>query len=163
VAAWALDTDHHAALPVEWSSFVINAGIGLFVAAIAWLLYVALEPIIRRSHPHLVVSWARLLAGRCKDPGVGRDVLLGRWAGGAVGGGHRDEVGGAAGADPGDHAPGLAGAAGGVAGALGVQHRAADGAPGRVVRAPDADRADADRDAGGVGLLHRDAARTTAP
>jgi hypothetical protein len=42
-----------------------------------WLLYVALEPIVRRQRPHLLVSWTRLLSGAYRDPLVGRDILLG--------------------------------------------------------------------------------------
>jgi serine/threonine-protein kinase len=46
-------------------------------ALMTWLLYVAIEPFIRRLHPSSLVSWSRLLAGRISDPAVGRDVLLG--------------------------------------------------------------------------------------
>ena len=42
-----------------------------------WLLYVALEPVVRRQRPHLLVGWTRLLAGDNRDPLVGRDILLG--------------------------------------------------------------------------------------
>jgi hypothetical protein len=42
-----------------------------------WLLYVAIEPFIRRLRPSSLVSWSRLLAGRLSDPAVGRDVLVG--------------------------------------------------------------------------------------
>ena len=42
-----------------------------------WVLYLAVEPWLRRTAPHLVVSWSRLLAGHWRDPMVGRDVLLG--------------------------------------------------------------------------------------
>ena len=42
-----------------------------------WLLYIAIEPFIRRLRPSSLVSWSRLLAGRVSDPAVGRDVLVG--------------------------------------------------------------------------------------
>jgi hypothetical protein len=45
--------------------------------AIAWLSYLALEPFVRRRWPSMLVSWSRLLAGRIRDPRVGRDVLVG--------------------------------------------------------------------------------------
>ncbi|MCB1034297.1 MAG: hypothetical protein KDD47_10745, partial [Acidobacteria bacterium] len=45
--------------------------------AVVWVLYLALEPFLRRYRPHAVVSWNRLLAGRWKDPMVGRDLLWG--------------------------------------------------------------------------------------
>jgi serine/threonine-protein kinase len=47
------------------------------LAVLAWLLYITLEPYIRRFWPEALVSWNRLLAGRFNDPLVGRDVLLG--------------------------------------------------------------------------------------
>jgi serine/threonine-protein kinase len=50
-------------------------------AALVWILYVALEPYARRSWPRILISWGRLLAGRWRDPMVGRDVLLGAAAG----------------------------------------------------------------------------------
>ena len=39
--------------------------------------YIAIEPIVRRRWPDLLFSWSRLLAGRFRDPLVGRDVLAG--------------------------------------------------------------------------------------
>jgi hypothetical protein len=47
------------------------------VPALVWLLYVALEPIIRRLWPETTIGWSRLLAGSVRDPLVGRDVLIG--------------------------------------------------------------------------------------
>ncbi|HEX8282718.1 MAG TPA: protein kinase [Pyrinomonadaceae bacterium] len=49
----------------------------LFNAALLWLLYIALEPYVRRRSPHRLISWTRLLAGDWRDPLVGRDVLIG--------------------------------------------------------------------------------------
>ncbi|MCP4205149.1 MAG: protein kinase [bacterium] len=53
----------------------------LFVAAVAWVLYVAIEPHTRRLWPGTLISWSRLLAGRVRDPLVGQHLLVG-----AVGG-----------------------------------------------------------------------------
>jgi hypothetical protein len=50
---------------------------GLLHAIVAGLLYVALEPYVRRLWPETLVSWSRLLLGRVRDPLVGRDLLLG--------------------------------------------------------------------------------------
>jgi hypothetical protein len=49
----------------------------LFLPAFVWLLYVALEPPIRRIWPETMIGWSRLLAGSVRDPLVGRDVLVG--------------------------------------------------------------------------------------
>jgi serine/threonine-protein kinase len=48
-----------------------------FVPAFVWLLYIALEPHLRRIWPETMIGWSRLLAGNVRDPGVGRDVLVG--------------------------------------------------------------------------------------
>ncbi len=48
-----------------------------FVSAFAWLLYIALEPHLRRVWPETMIGWSRLLAGSVRDPLVGRDVLVG--------------------------------------------------------------------------------------
>jgi len=45
------------------------------------LLYLALEPQVRRRHPEWLASWTRLLDGRARDPLVGRDVLFGAFGG----------------------------------------------------------------------------------
>ena len=50
---------------------------GLFVSGVVWLLYLALEPYVRRNWPQTIISWTRLLAGRFRDPLVGRDLLFG--------------------------------------------------------------------------------------
>ncbi len=46
-------------------------------AAIYWCVYMAVEPLMRRSWPAKIVSWKRLLAGHVRDPMVGRDLLVG--------------------------------------------------------------------------------------
>ncbi len=58
---------------------VLNRGpaLMLFVPAFVWLLYIALEPHIRRVWPETMIGWSRLLAGSVRDPLVGRDVLVG--------------------------------------------------------------------------------------
>ena len=56
------------AQPIQW-------------AFIGWLYYIALEPEVRRTWPHTLISWSRLLSGRLRDPLVGRDVLVGVAAG----------------------------------------------------------------------------------
>jgi hypothetical protein len=53
----------------------------LYIAALAWLTYLAVEPVVRRRWPDALVSWTRLLAGRFRDPLVGRDLLFGAAAG----------------------------------------------------------------------------------
>ena len=49
----------------------------LLMAAISWVLYMALEPFVRRLWPQTIISWTRLISGRIRDPLVGRDALFG--------------------------------------------------------------------------------------
>jgi hypothetical protein len=44
---------------------------------IVWLMYIALEPYVRRRWPDMLIGWNRLLAGDYRDPLVGRDLLFG--------------------------------------------------------------------------------------
>jgi hypothetical protein len=50
---------------------------GLLLGAAVWVAYMALEPFLRRHWPSTMISWNRLLAGRVRDPLVGRDLLIG--------------------------------------------------------------------------------------
>lgn len=60
------------------------AAVSLVQAALIWGPYLALEPVVRRRWPASLVSWSRLLAGRWRDPMVGRDVLIGLVAGASM-------------------------------------------------------------------------------
>jgi serine/threonine-protein kinase len=76
LAMWALRAHHVASLD-EIDLFIIALSRGLLGAALVALLYLALEPYVRRKEPHTLISWSRLLAGKFSDPLVGRDLLLG--------------------------------------------------------------------------------------
>ncbi len=79
---WAVLRAHHTPLPMEeWVFLLIATGWSLVWTAFAWLIYISLEPYVRRWWPHTLISWARLLSGRVRDPLVGRDVLAGLLAG----------------------------------------------------------------------------------
>ena len=49
----------------------------LLTAAFLWVVYMALEPFVRRRWPGRIISWTRLLAGDVRDPMVCRDLLIG--------------------------------------------------------------------------------------
>lgn len=76
-SGWLLSMNHVPAFFPELDRFSQSMRIALYWAAATWLFYLALEPIVRRNLPELIVSWNRLLAGDWSDPLVGRDVLLG--------------------------------------------------------------------------------------
>jgi hypothetical protein len=61
-------------VPRPYTSLIIFGSAG--AGAIAALMYLAIEPWTRRLWPHVMITWARLLAGRWRDPVVGRDVLV---------------------------------------------------------------------------------------
>ncbi len=77
---WALQAHHSASLS-EVLQFMWGVQNALFYGFLSWLLYLAIEPYIRKLWPHALISWSRLLAGRFRDPLVGRDILLGAVAG----------------------------------------------------------------------------------
>jgi len=56
---------------------ILAISTALFLSGVMWVLYMAIEPWIRRQWPKSIVSWSRLLAGSWRDPVVGRDILLG--------------------------------------------------------------------------------------
>ncbi len=60
-----------------WAVFSKVAGDVTFGAGFVWVSYLALDPFARRYWPDLLISWNRLLAGRVRDPLVGRDNLIG--------------------------------------------------------------------------------------
>ncbi len=74
---WALSSTHVADLSAEFQRAIVATGMTLFVSGWAWLLYIALEPYVRRRWPQTLISWSRLLSGRLRDPLVGRDILIG--------------------------------------------------------------------------------------
>jgi serine/threonine-protein kinase len=74
--SWMLSAGHVKALN-EKDLVRTGAAAALLEAAILWLSYLAFEPFARRLWPHVLISWTRLLAGRFRDPVVGRDLLVG--------------------------------------------------------------------------------------
>jgi hypothetical protein len=76
LATWILGNDH-VLDPWEIMLAVMAVSTGLLYAGITWLLYIALEPFVRRRWPRVLVSWNRLLSGSVRDPLVGRDALGG--------------------------------------------------------------------------------------
>jgi serine/threonine-protein kinase len=81
---WALGTAH-APTAGELLRLLAALAAASFTSAMVWLAYVAIEPFARRRWPHALISWNRVLAGRLRDPVVGRDVLIGWTFGLAVG------------------------------------------------------------------------------
>jgi hypothetical protein len=83
LAAW-LEADHVADVVTEWVTLQSAVAFGLFYGGFVWVLYLAVEPFVRRRAPNSLIGWTRLIHGRWRDPRVGRDVLVGAVAGMAL-------------------------------------------------------------------------------
>jgi serine/threonine protein kinase len=68
---------HHVPSIQEFDSMVIALAWALLGTSLIAVLYLALEPYVRRRDPHTLISWTRLLAAQWRDPLVGRDLLIG--------------------------------------------------------------------------------------
>ena len=83
--SWLLRAHHVADREGETRILAHGTAQALLAAAILWLLYLALEPYVRRFWPHTIISWTRLLGGAVQDPLVGRDALVGAVWGAGLG------------------------------------------------------------------------------
>jgi serine/threonine-protein kinase len=82
--AWALYADHVSDFVEEMGLELRGLGLVLVLALVIWVLYLAVEPYVRRRWPHTLISWARVLNGTFDDPRVGGDLLIGIAAGSAM-------------------------------------------------------------------------------
>jgi len=81
-AAWLIGARFWLEPLSEFSHFLDDfVAVQLTNAVILWLIYMALEPYVRKYSADILMSWSRLLSGRVRDPRVGRDILVGILAG----------------------------------------------------------------------------------
>jgi protein kinase-like protein len=76
IAEWVIGASHQSGY-WEAYSFTLELAWACLASVFLWMLYVALEPVVRRKIPTLLISWNRLLAGNYRDPMIGRDLLVG--------------------------------------------------------------------------------------
>jgi predicted Ser/Thr protein kinase len=77
-AAMFLITAHHLPdVSSETELFLRDFGTVLVQAGLLWVIYLALEPYVRRFWPDGILGWTRLVSGHVRDPRVGRDLLTG--------------------------------------------------------------------------------------
>jgi hypothetical protein len=82
IASWVIGAKHSLEPLTELNAFLDEAlAPQLLNAGILWLIYIALEPYVRRYCPEILMSWTRLLGGRVRDARVGRDLLVGVFSG----------------------------------------------------------------------------------
>jgi hypothetical protein len=75
--SWFIGAKHVAFTERETKHWFDAIGYALFNAGNMWLIYLALEPIVRRVWPRGLIGWNRLLAGEWRDPLVGWSLLCG--------------------------------------------------------------------------------------
>jgi hypothetical protein len=76
MALWVFQTHFSSAGNFVYLLF-LAISTALLWGGTVWILYLAIEPYVRRYWPQAIISWTRVLAGRWRDPLVGRDVLYG--------------------------------------------------------------------------------------
>jgi Protein kinase domain len=81
---WALAAHFFPDAGEEYGAFIGGCGEALYVAGFMWVLYLAVEPYVRRRWPEMLISWTRVLSGNLHDSRVGRDIILGGLGGAAM-------------------------------------------------------------------------------
>ena len=84
IAAWVVGAQHYRSFTIEDDRFFEFLAHAAISSIILWLLYISLEPYIRRFSPNILISWTRVLSGQFVDARVGRDLLIGLVVGIAV-------------------------------------------------------------------------------
>jgi Protein kinase domain len=74
--AWILNA-HHVASDAEKGLIENALAQAVYLGIEYWLIYLAVEPWVRRYWPQTMITWSRVLAGKWRDPLVGRDLLFG--------------------------------------------------------------------------------------
>ncbi|MEA2204051.1 MAG: eukaryotic-like serine/threonine-protein kinase [Blastocatellia bacterium] len=74
---WLFVEHHNGYAGRELPTFFLHLAMAVLTSGLLWLLYVALEPFVRKRWPEWIISWSRVLAGDVRDPLVGRDILFG--------------------------------------------------------------------------------------
>jgi hypothetical protein len=81
ILAWVASAHFVPAPADEYAGFIGGVGNALYVAGFMWILYLAVEPYVRRLWPEMLISWMRILSGSFRDSRVARDVLMGSLGG----------------------------------------------------------------------------------
>jgi Protein kinase domain len=76
LTGWIL-TAHHVPAPEYLPSVFHALSAAVTLGVLAAVLYMAVEPFIRRRRPESLISWTRLLSGRIRDPLVGGHIAAG--------------------------------------------------------------------------------------
>ena len=77
---WLFHASHVSGV-FEYQLFWVGLSWAATLAFFNGVFYIAMEPLVRRLWPEVLISWNRLLNGRFRDPRIGRDLLAGSVAG----------------------------------------------------------------------------------
>ena len=80
---WICDSHFNPSIGT-FAIFLLAVCTSVFYGFLIYVMYIALEPQMRRRWPRTLISWSAILTGQWRDPIVGRDVLLGVVSGLAV-------------------------------------------------------------------------------
>jgi hypothetical protein len=80
IVSYAIAPIHVPGL-AEVDRMFATVGVVLFWSSVLFVVYLALEPYVRKTWPDVLITWSRLTTGRLRDPMVGRDLLVGTLAG----------------------------------------------------------------------------------
>ena len=82
-AVWVV-SPHIGDVGQEQERLFARIAFALFIGGAMYILYLGLEPFVRRAWPGMLVGWTRFVGGRIRDPIVGHDVLIGVACGAAL-------------------------------------------------------------------------------
>jgi hypothetical protein len=76
MGTWILGASHAAKL---WEGYSLTLALAWasLASLFLWMIYIALEPFLRRRMPTTLIAWTRLISGEFRDPLIGRGVLAG--------------------------------------------------------------------------------------
>ncbi len=77
LASWVFGGDHNATPDAFLALIQVAIAQSLLAGALVWLIYMALEPHVRRRWPETIISWTRAVGGDVRNALVGRDALVG--------------------------------------------------------------------------------------
>jgi serine/threonine protein kinase len=80
MAAWVFSATHRLTF-TESTLLLAAIGWSLMMASGIWLLYMALDPYVRRRWPHTLIGFHSVIDGPARDPLIARDILFGLAAG----------------------------------------------------------------------------------
>jgi hypothetical protein len=70
ICSWIrwLCSAHHLPVTAEFVNLTWGLSSALYWTALCWVLYMALEPYVRRRWPQCLITWTRVLSGGTRDP-----------------------------------------------------------------------------------------------